>query len=653
MVFALCPWEWSMGDDRPPGWCPPRLATASIDLCVRAQQLRAGGEGAASLFAFERAVDVPKSGVILSDDPQGTLPQAARRALAAFASAADLSARRMTDALFEVLTTRADPDHQAGPRPLLPSRGGLELICGPLIKRVAFDLDDPELGPPVLSVLSADYAKIRALALDSGSRTPSDLHLKYLGAVLRKYPGVDYRRLQGGLPDEQPKAPATAYSEGFAGSGDALGADLSWTEVNGDFDRVSGVGQYVGAGSGNFGSARAEAAVSDDDHTTAMTVISLTGAGANRWIGPAARFDAAAVQAYATFPYTGDGKQYLARVNSASSTTNLVSAAITQALPEPYAIGLSGSTLTGYQSGVSRVSTTDTTYSGDLLGGVAAWQTGPTFDSWSVDDGIAGGSTYEASLSVGLSMHVDESANLAMGEGLALGVGAAVAPGGGLALDAAVALAQTVDAAAAASLALAGTLSIGAAVEIAAAADLTFAGDLPLGLALGLAPGALASFAATATLAQTFGSTATGGQAFGDSVALGIAAGLSGNGGQAFTEAIALAMAAGATGSVTLALGGTIALPQTFAAVASSQAVMQAAAALGIQAAAGILCRAIVEAGIGLSAVQSFTVTASTVSAGLTVPSGRTLTVSVEVRSITVPGDSPIVVGPPRTLLSD
>lgn len=180
-------------------------------------------------------------------------------------------------------------------------------------------------------------------------------------------------------------------TESFPGSSATLGGDLVWTETQGTWANVSGVAQLQTTG--GVEDARAESALSTDDHYAQLAVTAL-GTGTNPvWLGPAVRFAAAARTYYVTFPYQGDDKQYIEKIVTGTETA-LGSTAITVTIPGTFKISADASLVTGYQDGTQRVQVTDTAITGNLRTGIAGYCSSsswyPSGDNFQASDLVAG-----------------------------------------------------------------------------------------------------------------------------------------------------------------------------------------------------------------------------------------------------------------------
>lgn len=388
-MFALAPYEWASRDGLPTAWVPPLASQGGIDLRTIGQMSTAGGTPGASLFAFERASDVPKGATILTDDPSGVLTRDAKDALAALCGQT-IDATRLDDALFEMLTTKASVSGSSGPRPLIPTRRGLELECGSIRRTVAFDIADPVLAPKVLAVLREDFRAARADALSRGG----DHHQKMLGWWMARYKTDDPTLFQpSDLPRTEPREPSTTYTDDFNAADSAtLGADLTWADVNGDFQNLSN-GGALNSNSAFLYAARAEHNLSTSDNYGQIDIVAM--GGASRILGGACRFSSSAHTCYYYVFYPNTSRGFLGK-RVAGVETHLTNAAVTLSAPEAWKAQAEGSTIKGFQAGVERLSWPDTAISSGVRGGVAAYQNGGTlltmtFDNFEAGDLAAGG----------------------------------------------------------------------------------------------------------------------------------------------------------------------------------------------------------------------------------------------------------------------
>ena len=106
-MLGISRWRWLA--DLDPYWAPPKGASAGLDLRSLPAQAIAGGQGGWSLFEF--AVD-PMDGktIILGEAKDAFAGKAQIAVLATFGF--NVNAATVGDAVYELLTTHADPTGQ-------------------------------------------------------------------------------------------------------------------------------------------------------------------------------------------------------------------------------------------------------------------------------------------------------------------------------------------------------------------------------------------------------------------------------------------------------------------------------------------------------------------------------------------------------------
>lgn len=294
--FWLGPWQWNAveGDGF---WSAPAQALASLDLRSIPDCAARTTPSGFGLFVTANGVDLGSDYNNLGTQWDASLTNQQRNRIASALLLPETPAATTLDALiWEALTIQADPIGDDRAKPIVPTTlRELELwFAGQRVRTKRFRFDDPE-ATPVQDLLRRAY---RAHRLDSlEGRAPANLYKKILGFWVRKF-GLSYRWFQPtDVPDEEPLEPETTFSESFnTSNGDTLGPDLTWTEVDGDWDIVSNAAELIS----NFGStarsARADSDLSSVDH---YADVSLLQADNGTHPGPCARFSSSANTFYA------------------------------------------------------------------------------------------------------------------------------------------------------------------------------------------------------------------------------------------------------------------------------------------------------------------------------------------------------------------
>lgn len=281
------------------------------------------------------------------------------------------------EAILDAWQSWSDPEGLSAPKPLIPAKGKLTLSLGQT-REIPWTWGD--LGTTkIQSVIHADR-RYYAAEVAAGRMTREKA-----GQIL----SADMRRLKASAKvlvptgvDITPVKPRTSYSDTFDGTG-SLGAN--WERTNGFTTLARSSGRVVLSGSGAC-LYRYNADVSSVDHwATLSDIVRSSGLG-----GVVRHSDSAATC-------------YFGYVNSGTILTirKLVAGMATQLLFNFNGPAADGGTLTLDASGSTiAFKSGETTYSSvsnsdittGLRGGIYMVGTGPSADSWLVDDGVATGS---------------------------------------------------------------------------------------------------------------------------------------------------------------------------------------------------------------------------------------------------------------------
>ena len=413
--WYLASWEWETVAG-PSHWRAPAGAVAAIDLRSLSAQGTPGPTAAGSGFFGFNATQTLPGAEYFGDDLTANLNLNRRNAWRNKLSIATaLDNTRLVDVLAETLGQKATPGGNVRAKPVIPtSAGRIEIWAGTKV----FDRDFGGTGdvcwPNIQAMHQDDYRSVRlrclafANAIENctegdgslAARTCSlfafrngvtfatakttlaqrfrDKFKRYLGGLTRKYRRWTMARqlfIPADLTDEGELPPETTITDDFTrADGDTIGNQLTWTEVAGDWDTASNAASLTTFGT-DARTARAESDLSSDDHYS-QTVITGLGAGTNDCLaGPVARFDAAANTGYWTFAYQFDDKIYLRKIVTGTPTNLVAAVAITLSIPEAYKVECDGSTITGYQAGVSRIGpTTDSAIAGNTRCGIGGYK---------------------------------------------------------------------------------------------------------------------------------------------------------------------------------------------------------------------------------------------------------------------------------------
>lgn len=298
----------------------------------------------------------------------------------------------------------SDPTGDSYARPLMPrSDMRFHFTIGPW--------SDLELTAPwnahwdkVQDVLRADFSACFADAM-AGRMNDNQQHLRVLDALCHKYRVDDWRAfvmpsLRGEIPGRVPHA--TSYSDDFNRSDESLNAG-AWTEVVGNWDVVSNEASLRTNDSSNC-VARYTSDLSSADNEAQADVVTLNpGVGSvSTQAGVYFRQSSSANSGYVFDLQNESASDFLRLFKMVSGTrTNLVdTAGITMSLPETLKGSANGSALTGYRGGSSVISTTDTSLTSGLRGGLhgrlvpSAAAGDSELDNWWCTDLAASGIVY-------------------------------------------------------------------------------------------------------------------------------------------------------------------------------------------------------------------------------------------------------------------
>lgn len=296
----------------------------------------------------------------------------------------------------DLLIGAADPTGDTFAKPLIPTVGGrMELHLGQFHAE-RFKWGDRGTDK-IRDVIRSDFKS--AFDDAQAGRSRAGHHQRVLDYWCEKYGVEEWREfvapglqkdISGRLKHE------TTITESFNQmDSTTLGPDLTWTEVNNNWDTFVNRLRYVTSGGATNGYARAESDLSSSDHYGQIDVVDIGALSLTTGGGPVSRFAAAASTFYYSFAFQLDDRLYVGK-HVAGIDTAIANAAITLSIPEAYKNESNGSTIKGYQAGVERVSATDTSISGNTRTGVVAYHSlyPPIFDNFSASDLAASGTLY-------------------------------------------------------------------------------------------------------------------------------------------------------------------------------------------------------------------------------------------------------------------
>ena len=262
-----------------------------------------------------------------------------------------------------------------------PLRGSLKTgvnlyLANELVKREELT-QDHIVFQCTIEVFRADYTRLKAEGV-SIEHLRKVIGGKMLSLYGRMGDDLLYPLLGVALEDAWDK-PSTTITESFPGTSDTFGGDLSWTEVDGDWDNVSDEGALYTIGiapSGGAADARADSDLSSADHYAQVALTALEHLAANHYTvaGAASRFSASAETFYTMEVYDPGGEGSKARrMEKVVAGTETVIAGphdMSFSLPITLKSQANGTAIKGFIGAVEYYSITDSSISGNLRAGL-------------------------------------------------------------------------------------------------------------------------------------------------------------------------------------------------------------------------------------------------------------------------------------------
>ncbi len=439
MYYYLGPWRWV--EDEGGCWAAPEGTVGLVDL-----RPYGGTTEPQGFFATDRKLGSDYD--LVGTELDGILSAAQKGAWKTLLHLDSLSANNVLDALWEVLTFRADPEGNLRAKPLIPTvRGDLELWLGghSLVRSWRFQGQSDPAWPNIQKVIQNDYRRIREFALseaaalraiptnpkelagkanrlrwsriyrsarrkgitfDKAREAVADyqekLHRRVLGGLERKYRTIAGREfIPDDLPDEESTRPETTITESFnkEDSG-TLGPDLTWTEYcpsDSTWRVLDNQANYHEGPSHDacYGTARAENDLSSNDHYSELSAIVVQSGNSYQpgAIGPAVRFDSSIETCYIgrLWQHDNDSERFKQIYKLISGAyTQLASSDYTFNLPHTLRTQIDGTTLKLFIDTAEEISLTDTAISGGVRTGIHGrehgWSTGPRGDDFEAAD---------------------------------------------------------------------------------------------------------------------------------------------------------------------------------------------------------------------------------------------------------------------------
>lgn len=372
-------WEWNTLQQEFNYWEAPQseFLTGVIDLRNINQMSQQGGSPQGwALFSYSQAVSSPNLFNIESRlDRKLNNPTLSKieNELGIV-----LTSNTIREVIWEILTLHGDATGLLRWKPLMPDANGrLEVRFGSdgIIKQSKLI---PFISPEWESVLSVLHENYRMML-------KTETHNK-IARVLdyweEKY-GVHYSTF---IPDDIIMIVSlpheTTFTESFnTADSNTLGPDLTWVEVDGDWDIVS---NKASAGGASHNNARAEHDLSGSDHYSQADV---THAGSGD-AGVLARFSSSADTSY-LFIFTNAGSAYILYKNITGSYTSLQTAGGSAPTDDTFKIEVDGSSLEGFVNSSSVISVTDTAITGNTRCGIRSFNISHTIDNFETADLIS------------------------------------------------------------------------------------------------------------------------------------------------------------------------------------------------------------------------------------------------------------------------
>jgi hypothetical protein len=325
---------------------------------------------------------------------------------------------KLSDALLEQFTDSADPTGSEWNKPIIPGVYSpsetleAEIVLpghSRIASRVFLGFKANRWGSHIRDIIRRD--------LDEYENTPAagrlqDKWLEVWGGYTQKYFGRHDRagaaellstRMKPVAAGRKPRKPKTSYTDNFdRADSSTLGAGWTlYTSIAAAYgissNRAIG-GKAATWGSNAIESVRFDSDVSSIDHWTTLIMYDYVAVySGDTWSGPSCRFSASAHTSYyyAQITRPSAGNNRLDKV-VAGTMTNLGGAGAANADGDLLQVSATGSSLVGKKNNVTQITVTDTAISSGTRGGIAYrsanYGVRPTYDNWSINDGITGGS---------------------------------------------------------------------------------------------------------------------------------------------------------------------------------------------------------------------------------------------------------------------
>ncbi|MCI0439812.1 MAG: hypothetical protein L0177_11880 [Chloroflexi bacterium] len=398
MAVYLHPWEWKTPDDNGPRWQIPGAAGAVLDMRNHAA---AASPGLSTGYAFA-LMDSPPThpdAVALGElDETLQASEAASIESLLGLGTGEIVARTPRLIIAELMQHHADYTRLARWTPIQPTiRGNLEVFLGRglIAARRYFLTDDSYSDMLRQAIREAQYRPIWQAVQDG--KLPPEHHRRLLTILMEKYRTTDYEQfIPADLPNETPLPRASTIGDTFVEASDTALAShtatgpnsgFSWTEnVNtgggGDLTVIAATDD-IEANSNASGYYRANQSLDGGDHYSQMAVSMGSGGTRRNWsvltrVEHTSAFGNAADADLFQFIVVDDSGNMAINVVTNNTATELASASASVSGTQTLKGESSGSSHTLYIDGVSKVTASDGSYTGQLRAGAQGRHNGTT-----------------------------------------------------------------------------------------------------------------------------------------------------------------------------------------------------------------------------------------------------------------------------------
>lgn len=392
--YYVGPWVW-VDDSYEPHWQAPSGTIGQIDLRTSAQSSQTVTPEGYGLFVTKETLPPPY--VLLANGfiNEALVSEQAKnsaKSVLGYKPTADI----IIDVIFEMLTTRSDPNGELSVKPLMPtSKSELEVWLGGHSKIISqkFVYGSHPHTNKVRDVLRKSYRKAREEAVLKGNQH----HRKVLDFFGEKYKVDDPENhfIPDDLPKEKRLKHETVITETWdCADSDNISCDLTWTEDNTDHDIVSN--EMVNPNNNDSAYSSVGTLSSDDAYAQVEISVNQTN---NSALGVVRIRVNGTTDHYGMYILDKSGagdEQRLEKRVSGTTTTIAGPTATTAVDGDLFKVEADGSTIKGYREGVEEFSVTDTSVTGYLRAGIVSYYNTSApryakFDNFEAGD-IGGGS---------------------------------------------------------------------------------------------------------------------------------------------------------------------------------------------------------------------------------------------------------------------